>query len=99
MAVFTTRERVDMPVSFRFETAFGTLEPFSEDRIYLDVYESLRHRADAVSEARAITHTIIASIQARKRLLISREDLLTIASKVIQRYDRSAYVRFVSMHR
>ena len=98
-AVFTTRETVDMAQSYRVEQPDGSLDVFSRDWLFLSVYEALRHKDDALAHSTIVTETIMASLQKRNRLLITREELISNVSTVIKRFDRTGYVRYVSMHR
>ena len=97
-AVFTTRETVDMAQSYRVEAEDGQLAVFSRDRLFLSVYDALRHRDDAVASSTMLVETIIANIQKHNRLLVPRDELITTVATVIKRFDKTAYVRYVSMN-
>jgi transcriptional regulator NrdR family protein len=97
-AVFTTRETVDMAHSYRIEQHDGSLVVFSRDKLLMSVYEALAHRKDAGTSSSIITESILAVIQKHHRLLIPRNELVDTAKVVIKRFDRTAYVRYVSMH-
>jgi len=97
-AVFTTRETVDMAHSYRVEQLDGSLVIFSRDQLLLSIYEALAYRKDAGTSCSMITETILASIQKNHRLIVPRNELIDTAKTVIKRFDRTAYVRYVSMH-
>ena len=97
-AVFTTRETVDMAQSYRVEDSDGQLAVFSRDKLYLSVYEALKHRDDAIASSTMLVETIIATIQKHNRLLLSREELINTIATVVKRFDKTAYVRYISMN-
>ena len=97
-AVFTTRETVDMAQSYRVEDSDGQLAVFSRDKLYLSVYEALKHRDDAITSSTMLVETILATIQKHNRLLLSRDELINTISAVVKRFDKTAYVRYVSMN-
>jgi transcriptional regulator NrdR family protein len=98
-AVFTTRESVDMSQSYRIELNDGSLVNFSRDKLYLSIYDAVIHRSDSITESSILTDTIVAAVQKRGRLLMQRKDLIEMATTVLRRFDKTAYVRYVSLHR
>lgn len=71
---------------------------FSRDQLFLSIYEALAHRKDARASASTLTETIISALQSQHRLLITRTTLVEITAEIIKRFDRTAYVRYISMH-
>src|SRR5665213_2899375 len=78
-AIFTSLERPDFFGSLIVERLSGQYEPFSADKLFISIYESCKHRADPLSDARALTNTITANLlkTARKGVL-SRSDITSI---------------------
>jgi transcriptional regulator NrdR family protein len=87
-----------MSQSYRVEQDDGSMVEFSRDQLFLSIHEALAHRKDIQPSASILTETIISTLQSQHRLLIKRSALVEIAAEVIKRFDRTAYVRYISMH-
>lgn len=98
-SVFTTHENVDMKRSHRVQDTDGKLDQFVREKLFLSIYESLRHRQEAISDASGITDTTISKILAEKRLIIPKDRIVEITSSVLRRFDRAAYIRYISMNK
>lgn len=93
--VFTSIEGPDYSYSVVIRKPTGKLEPFSRDKLFISVYFSLKHRKTALSDARAITDTIISAVG--KQINGAEVDLILITSKtceVLKRFDRAAAVHY-----
>ncbi|TXG78199.1 hypothetical protein E6P97_00130 [Patescibacteria group bacterium] len=62
MAIFSSIERVDLSKSIIVRHTSGALTALLRDRIFIDVHEAVRHRKTALSDAGALTDTIISGI-------------------------------------
>ena len=98
LAVFTTREYVDMANSYRIQHPDGSLEPIVREKLLLSVIESTKHRANGLDESTALTDTILAELLAHKRLVIEIQTLRDVASRILRRFDKTTYVRYLSMY-
>lgn len=98
-AVFTAVEALDLSQSLAVAVS-GRMEAFDRDRLFISLYESLRHRPTAASDARGLADTIVAHI-------ITRADngqvgLRTIANtclNTLQRFDTAAASHYAAFHR
>ena len=97
-AVYTTREYVDMANSYRLQHSDGSLEPILREKLLLSVIESTKHRSNSLEDSTALTDTILAEVLAQKRLVIEIETLRDISSKILRRFDKTTYVRYLSMY-
>jgi len=85
---WTTLETTDLSKVFSVKDQLGNLKPFSRDKLYISVYESLKHRKTAVSDATALLDTIIFKVL-RKNLdsVISSSDILILTADTLERFD------------
>lgn len=98
-AVFSTLESVDYDQSFVYRTASGHLEPFQRDKLFLSVYESLRHRKTAVQDARHLTATVINKLVVKqKQASIDQRLIIDCVTGVLKRFDRVALTHYQAFH-
>lgn len=96
--VFTTREQAETDKSIAYING-SSVEPFSREKLLLSVYESLRHRKTAPADAKALTDTIVAKLQADiTNASITRDDVIQQASKTLQHFDKAAYTHYRAFH-
>lgn len=75
------------------------LEPFNRDRLFLSIYESCRHRPNAVSEAAALTQTIINNLTtSQQNGVIGRAAIAKQAHLVLKRFDTTAATFYAAYH-
>lgn len=97
-AVFTTNERVDTESSLRVQN-HGVLEPFSRDKLLIDIYDSLRHRKTALRDASALTQTVWSQLQGPiDEGLLDREEIIKTTSAVLRRFDKAAASHYLAFH-
>jgi transcriptional repressor NrdR len=94
-AITTTTERTDL-ASAVVVGRKGQLEPFLRDKLYLSLYEVLKHRKTAISSATALTDTVISQISLRSR--IESEHIASVAYKVLRRYDKASAIYYQAQH-
>jgi transcriptional repressor NrdR len=97
-AVFTTNETVDATQALRIYRN-GQYEPFLRDTLLLSLYDSLRHRKSAVSDATALTATIIAKLYPMVRdATLERNQIADVTSEVLNRFDKVAATHYRAFH-
>lgn len=97
-AVFTTIESVDTSQALSVQSANG-LTPFSREILLLSVYDSLRHRKTAVSDATALTGTIIGKLRPHiQDGAITRNQIVKTTAEVLDRFDKAAAVSYRAFH-
>jgi transcriptional repressor NrdR len=97
-AVFTTIESPDTTQALRIRRN-GRLQPFSRDNLLLSVYDSLKHRKTAVSDATAITSTVIGQLYPLiKEAALERDEITELTISVLQRFDRVAATHYRAFH-
>jgi transcriptional regulator NrdR family protein len=81
------------------EDSTKRLTPFSRDKLFITVYESCKHRPDAVLDAGGIVQTIIKHIiDNQKDGVVQRRDIVLAALKVLGRFDQTAAAVYAAYH-
>ena len=97
-AVFSTLEGVDLGRSVAIDKD-GRLEPFSREKLLLSVFSACGHRKDAMECSTALTGTIVGKILAgHNSPLLKSDDIVSVTSAVLKRFDRAAYVQYNAYH-
>lgn len=97
-AVFTTSENVDWAGSLRVRRT-TELVPFERDVLFLSLYDSLRHKTSAASDAAALTTTIITRLQPFiTQATIDREHIVAVALEVLGYFDAAAATHYKAFH-
>ena len=86
--VFTTREAVDMSLSYRVERSDGSLEPFSRDKLMMSIYLALEHRDDGTESVSTLTNTIIGHLTKIKRLILPVQTIYEITEQTLRHFSR-----------
>lgn len=97
-AIFSTTECIDLykTILLRRKTQ---LEPFSREKLLVSIYESLRHRKDALADATAICGTILGYLPPLiVDAIIDRDDLVAITTETLQRFDSAAATHYAAFH-
>jgi hypothetical protein len=77
----------------------GSLHAFSRDALFLSIYESCRHRKDAINDASAITSNIVGRLSGFSATgEILRNELIDIAQEVLSRFDLTAASVYRGLH-
>lgn len=98
MAVFTTSESTDLFKSLSVVHK-NDLRPFSRDKLFLSVYDSLKHRITATDDATSLTNTIISHLYPLIRNGgINREDIIRISAQILKRFDKAAASHYLAYH-
>ncbi len=97
--IWTTHEVIDLSTSYIVEGAQGHRQPFSRDKLFMSIQESLRHRKTALADATALTDTVLARILAQKTATIPEGDLFAVIYEVIKKFDRTAAAVYKATYR
>ena len=97
-AVFTSEEAIDL--SQALSVASGPdLQPFDRDRLFVSIYESLRHRQQAAGDARGLADTVAAYIIAgAEDGRIETRTIADIILSTLQRFDHAAATHYAAFH-
>ena len=98
-AIFSTLESVNLERSVSVKDIRGNLEPFERDKLYISIVSANGHRKDASRAATALTATVISQLLPKiNQALISKKQIVTVTSKVLSRFDKSASVTYAAYH-
>lgn len=97
-AVFSTIESPDLSQAFSLRRK-TLLEPFARETLLISIYDSLRHRPTAVSDASAILSTVLAQLlQHAHESVIERVTLVETVNTVLGRFDTVAATHYRAFH-
>lgn len=98
---FTTHEVADLGSTI--VVARGNteqLQPFSRDLLFVSIYESTKHRPDALDDASALTQTIIAQLSAlATNGKLDRDVIVAVSTAVLERFDKVAATMYAAYHK
>lgn len=98
-AVFTSVEAIDLPTSLLFNPHQGHSEPFQREKLFVSVYEAVKHRNNAVEAATGLTGTIISKLLAKvENASINRQQVVSVTTEALKNYDRAASVQYQAYH-
>jgi transcriptional repressor NrdR len=101
-AIFTTYETADLTNSFVVKYSSKDLRHFTRELLFLSIYESCKHRDDAVAAAKTLTSTITSFLVKQSNQesgIIERETLVRTCQEVIERFDPAAASVYKAYHR
>ena len=76
------------------------LQPFSRDKLFISLYESLRHRPTASSDARGLCDTVTAHIISHASTGHVAADTIRIAAlNTLQKFDAAAASHYAAFHK
>lgn len=88
---FTTIETVDFDTTFVILHDNGQITPLNRDELFLSLYESCRHRPQALSEASGLTNTVLMElIPKNTQGALKIADIRAIALKTLHNFDKVA---------
>ena len=97
-SVITTSEVPELAASIMVQNKTG-LEPFSRDKFFLSIHESCKHRKTALSDAQALTETVISQVLPNLADgIVPAEILRRTASQVLGNFDRAAQTHYSAFH-
>ena len=77
-----------------------TLVPFQREKLFLSIYESCRHRPQAVEEALSLTQAVISNVlEAKRGQPLTRQLLVDIVQQVLQAFDSTTATVYQAVHR
>jgi len=100
-AVFTTEEKTDYSAAWLVRDQSGALQPFSHLKLFLSLYKSCEHRKTALSDAEALTDTVIKKLLGRSATspAIDRQLIIQTTLVALNRFDRAASSHYQAFHK
>lgn len=101
-AQFTTHETPDYTSALVVRgLESNKLYPFSREKLFLSLYQSLGHRKDAINSSTALTSTIIGRLINKKYVsdgAISTASISKVAHEVLKRFEPLAATTYKAYH-
>jgi transcriptional repressor NrdR len=98
-ALFSTSEAADYENSIVVRKSGSIQAPFSRDKLFASVLKCVGHRQTAVTDAGALTDTIIARLLASTtQAVVSHTQIVSIAHEVLKNFDTPAAVQYMAYH-
>lgn len=95
---FTSSEAVDLSGSITVRN-IRHLEPFQRDKLFMSIYDSLKHRKTALSDATALTDTVITRLYPHMHeAMVDVEQIVVSVTDVLGKFDKSAAVYYAAFH-
>ena len=98
-AVFTSLEGVVTSQALMLLES-GRLEPFYRDKLFLSIHDSLKHRKTALSDATALTDTILGKLYKNsiKDAVINKKSLVETTANTLKHFDNAAFTHYKAFH-
>lgn len=97
-AVFTTHEAISLPSSIMVNYKNSSYV-FDPDKLYVSIYDSLRHRKDPYQDARGLYDTITKYIiESLQNASIDRDQIVAITVSTLRRFDQAASTQYAAFH-
>lgn len=98
-SIFTTHESVDLYTAIMVSKPTQPLEAFSRDKLFISIYDSLRHRKSALSDAEALTVTIITKLRGvLQNGVLNSDQLITVTNETLENFDKTAATVYRAYH-
>ena len=77
----------------------GNLEPFSRDKLFLSLYKACEHRKSALTDAGAVTETVINKLRMHvTHGAVTSRTITTVAQVALNRFDEAASVSYQAFY-
>ena len=97
--IFTTQEIADYTAVWLVRASQSSLQPFVRDKLFVSLLGSLGHRSTALSDAGALTTTIVQKLAPQIRDgVIDAMAIRTIVQVVLNRFDTVASTHYRAFH-
>jgi transcriptional regulator NrdR family protein len=97
--VFSTEEAVQYANVWLVLDPSGDYSPFSLNKLLLSLYKSCEHRPTALTDAEALSETIIHKLQPKFiDGVITSQTIVQVSQVALNRFDRAASVHYSAHH-
>lgn len=97
-STFTTLEKTDLFTALSVADK-NHYKPFLRDKLFLSLYDSLKHRKTALNDATALTDTIISKLMlCIKDGRVENSMIAKTALDVLNRFDKAAATSYAAYH-
>jgi transcriptional regulator NrdR family protein len=96
---FTTHERADLSTALAVRYSARDIRPFSRDTLYISLYESCKHRPQAILDADGLLQTVLSLLRPQiTNGTVTRADIIKTASAVLKRFDATGAAVYIAFH-
>lgn len=96
---FTTIEQPDLASTLVIKRSQRHIEPFERDKLFISIYESCKHRPQALRDATALMVTAVGQIlKANTDSVVGRDELVAIVYGILERFDVTAATVYNAYH-
>lgn len=97
-ATFSTLEVPDYAAGWLVQGSLG-FTPFDRDRLFLSLYETCKHRSEAISDASALTDTVIKKLRpAVKNGALRTTTIIHTTQVALNRFDKAASLLYSAIY-
>lgn len=97
-STFTTTEAVDLSGSITVRH-MKHLQPFQRDKLFMSVYDSLKHRKTALDDATGLTDTIVSKLYPlMSEAMLEKSVIIEVTAVVLQRFDPVSATHYKAFH-
>lgn len=98
--IFTSHEIAELEGSLVVQkNSAANIDPFFRDRLFISIYESCKHRENAINDANAVTQTVINKmLPLVDQGTIRRNQIADIAFKTLDNFDKTAATVYLAYH-
>ncbi|MCA9331750.1 hypothetical protein KC968_02300 [Candidatus Saccharibacteria bacterium] len=96
--MFTSLESVDLSSSIHVNCPEG-LEPFQRDKLFMSIFDSLKHRKAAIHDATALTDTVLNKLLPyMQNISINKLEIKKIVIDTLLKFDKVAATHYQAFH-
>jgi transcriptional regulator NrdR family protein len=98
--IFTSLEHAAYDGALMVQDGMSHITPFERDTLFLSIYEACRHRSNPVTDASALTETVLAKLLKApiSEGIIARGTIVENVSKTLRQFDTAAQVQYLAFH-
>lgn len=97
-AIFTTLEHADLASALMVRNGDQSA-PFERDKLFVSIYDSLKHRQKPLEDASALTRTVMGNIlQTSPEGFVERDSIVAHAQAVLHNFDTAAATMYGAFH-
>ncbi len=95
---FTSLEGVDLHGSITVKSQ-GQLQAFQRDKLFMSIFDSLKHRKTALEDATALTDTVISRLYPyMQEVTLEKRVIIETTVESLQRFDKVAATHYEAFH-
>ena len=100
-AIFSTLEHMVYENTLVVQDRLSHIMPFQREVLFLSIYDACKHRPKAISDASALTDTVLSKLQEHNennKGLLTRDVISKTAADILKTFDNTAYVHYFAFH-